>query len=317
MKTKAKLLCFIMVMTMVFALCSCNVDSGAKYEIGICQLVEHSAHDEATKGFMDALNAVLGEENIDYNVQSAQNDISNCTAIVNQFVSNDVDLIVANATAVLQAAVSATDTIPILGTSITEYGVALELDSFDGIVGGNVSGTSDLAPLDAQAVMIKEWVPDAKTVALLYCSAEANSQYQVDVVKAEVEKLGMSAKYYPFADSMELAAVCQTAASECDVIYVPTDNTVASNSGIIDNICRPMKKVVIAGEEGIACGVAALSISYYDMGYTTGQMAAKILRGEADISKMPIEYTKAAKKYNEELCRELGLTAPDGYEPVN
>ena len=161
MKTNAKLLCFIMSISMILTLCACDADGGAKYEIGICQLVEHSAHDEATKGFMDALNAELGKENISYNVQSAQNDISNCTAIVNQFVSNDVDLIVANATAVLQAAVSATDTIPILGTSITEYGVALEIEDFSGTVGGNVSGTSDLAPLASQAAIIKEWVPEA------------------------------------------------------------------------------------------------------------------------------------------------------------
>ena len=317
MKKALRIVSFLLAILTALAFSACDSDGGAKYEVGICQLVDHTAHAEATKGFVDALNAELGEEYISYDIQSAQNDISICSAIINQFVSNDVDLIVANATAVLQAATSATSTIPILGTSITEYGVALEIEDFNGTVGGNVSGTSDLAPLDEQAAMIKEWAPEAETVALLYCSAEANSQYQVDVVKAEVENLGMSAKLYPFADSMELSAVCQAAADECDVIYVPTDNTVASNAGIIDNICRPMKKIVIAGEEGTYCGAAALSISYYDMGYTTGKMAAKILRGEADISEMPIEYTKAAKKYNKELCDELGLTVPDGYEPID
>ncbi len=294
----------------------CSPASNAKYEIGICQLVEHSAHDEATRGFIDALNAELGEENINYDVHSAQNDISTCSSIINQFVSNDVDLIVANATSVLQTAVSATSTVPILGTSVTEYGVALEIDDFNGTVGGNVSGTSDLAPLDKQAEMILEWMPEAKNVALIYCSAEANSKYQVDVVSEALKNMGINAKLYPFADTMELAAVCLKAANENDIIYVPTDNTVASNAGIIDNICRPMKKAVIAGEEGIACGVASLTISYYDMGYTTGKMAAKILRGEADISEMPIEYTNATKKYNKELCDELGLTVPDGYEPI-
>jgi len=301
---------------MLLSLAGCGT-TDAKYEIGICQLVEHTAHDQATKGFMDALKEELGEENIRFDVQSAQNDISTCSSIINQFVSNDVDLILANATAVLQTAASATNEIPILGTSITEYGVALDIEDFNGTVGGNISGTSDLAPLSEQAKMITEWVPDAKNVALIYCSAEANSQYQVEVVAAELENMGITANFYPFADSNDLSAVCQTAAEENDAVYVPTDNTVASNAGIIDNICRPLKKIVIAGEEGTSCGAAALSISYYDMGYTTGKMAAKILRGEADISEMPIEYTTADKKYNKELCDELGITVPDGYTPVN
>ncbi len=316
MRNDFKSFSLLLALILVFSLCGCTRQS-AKYEIGICQLVDHSAHASATQGFMDALNEELGQENINYDIQSAQNDISTCSSIINQFVSNDVDLILANATAVLQAAASATGDIPILGTSITEYGVALDIEDFSGTVGRNISGTSDLAPLGEQAKMIKEWVPDAKNAALLYCSAEANSDYQVRVVAEELDKLDIKANLYPFADSNDLAAVCQTAAEENDVIYVPTDNTVASNAGIIDNICRPMKKVVIAGEEGTTCGAAALSISYYDMGYTTGKMAAKILRGEADISEMPIEYTNAVKKYNKELCDELGLTVPDGYEPIS
>ncbi len=316
MKKAARLFSLLLAAMIVFTLAGCNT-STAEYEIGICQLVDHSAHDQATKGFMDALSEELGEKNIHYDIQSAQNDISTCSSIINQFVSNDVDLILANATAVLQTAASATNEIPILGTSITEYGVALDINDFNGTVGTNVSGTSDLAPLDEQAKMILEWVPDAKDVALIYCSAEANSQYQVNVVYNELEKMGVDAHLYPFADSNDLAAVCQEAAEENDAIYVPTDNTVASNAGIIDNICRPLKKPVIAGEEGTACGVASLSISYYDMGYATGKMAAKILRGEASVSEMPIEYAKATKKYNKDLAEELGLSVPDGYEPIN
>ncbi len=316
MRKSIKLISFLLAIMIVSSLTAC-AEGGEKYEIGICQLVEHSAHNQATQGFMDALNEELGEENIRYDIQSAQNDITTCSSIINQFVSNDVDLILANATAVLQTAASATSDIPILGTSVTEYGVALDIEDFNGTVGRNISGTSDLAPLDEQAKMITEWVPDAKSAALIYCSAEANSQYQVDVVAGELKKMGVEANLYPFADSNDLAAVCQSAAEENDVIYVPTDNTVASNAGIIDNICRPLKKVVIAGEESTSCGAAALSISYYDMGYTTGKMAAKILRGEADITEMPIEYTNAAKKYNKELCDELGITVPDGYTPIS
>ena len=287
------------------------------YTIGICQLVEHEALDAATQGFQDALVAQFGDA-VSFDMQNAQNDTATCATICNGFVSAGVDLIMANGTAALQAAQAATADIPILGTSITEYGVALGIDDFDGTVGGNVSGTSDLAPLEEQAAMIVEWMPEAKTAGLLYCSAEANSQYQVDVVQAELEAAGLTVTQYPFSDSNDLSSVCQQAATESDVLYVPTDNTVAANTGIVDGICRPMGKPVFAGEEGICrgCGVATLSISYYDLGYTTGEMAAQILTGEADISTMAIQYTTVTKKYNPTICDELGLTVPEGYEAI-
>ena len=291
--------------------------SGESYTVGICQLVEHDALDAATQGFEDALTDQFGDR-VTFDLQNAQNDTATCATICNGFVSAGVDLILANATASLQAAQAATADIPILGTSITEYGVALGLDDFDGTVGGNISGTSDLAPLDQQAAMILEWMPEAKTAGLLYCSAEANSQYQVDVVQSELEAAGLTVTQYPFSDSNDLSSVCQQAAADNDVLYVPTDNTVVANTGIVDGICRPMKKPVFAGEEGICkgCGVATLSISYYDLGYTTGEMAAKILTGESDISTMPIEYTDVTKKYNKTICDDLGLTVPDGYEAI-
>ena len=290
---------------------------GASYTIGICQLVEHAALDAATQGFEDALTAEFGD-GVTFDFQNAQNDSATCATIANGFVSANVDLIMANATPALQAAQAATNEIPILGTSVTEYGVALGLTDFDGTVGGNVSGTSDLAPLDQQADMIVEWLPDAKKAGLLYCSAEANSQYQVDEVQKYLEDKGLTVTQYAFSDSNDLASVCQKAADENDVLYVPTDNTVAANTGIVDGICRPAKKPVFAGEEGICsgCGVATLSISYYDLGYTTGEMAVKVLKGEADISTMPIEYTTVTKKYNKAVCEDLGLTAPDGYEEI-
>lgn len=288
------------------------------YQIGIVQLVEHDALDAATEGFMQAVKDGLGEASVEFDVQNGQNDSNTCSTIANQFVSNGVDLIMANATPALQAATAATADIPILGTSVTEYGVALSIDDFDGTVGGNVSGTSDLAPLDEQAAMLREWFPDAKNVGLIYCSAEANSQYQVDVVKAELEAAGITATLYPFSDSNDLSSVCTTAAESSDVIYVPTDNTVAANTGIIDSICQTAGVPVIAGEEGICsgCGVATLSISYYDLGYTTGQMAVKILSESADISEMPVEYTTTTKKYNAAICEALGITPLDGYEAI-
>ena len=291
--------------------------NGEKFTVGICQLVQHAALDAATQGFEDALTASFGE-NVTFDFQNAQGDSATCATIANGFVSSDVALIMANATPALQAAQAATNTIPILGTSVTEYGVALGLDNFSGTVGGNVSGTSDLAPLDQQADMIVEWMPEVKKVGLLYCSAEANSQYQVDEVQKYLEAKGVTATQYAFSDSNDLSSVCQKAADENDALYVPTDNTVAANTGIVDGICRPAKKPVFAGEEGICsgCGVATLSISYYDLGYTTGEMAVKILNGESDISTMPIEYTDVTKKYNKAVCDDLGLTVPEGYVEI-
>ena len=292
---------------------------GEAYTVGICQLVQHDALDAATEGFKDAITEALGADAVTFDEQNAQGDSNTCSTIINNFVSNDVDLILANATAALQAAAAGTEDIPVLGTAVTEYGVALDLDDFDGTVGTNISGTSDLAPLDQQAAMLNELFPDAKNVGLLYCSAEPNSQYQVDTVKEELEKLGYTCEYYAFSDSNDLSSVVTTAASESDVIYVPTDNTAASNAEIINNICLPEKVPVIAGEEGICsgCGVATLSISYYDLGTATGKMAVKILKGEEDVAEMPVEYApNFTKKYNPEICEELGLEIPDDYEAI-
>ncbi len=289
-----------------------------KFVIGVCQLVPHEALDAATQGFIARVTEELGEENVEILVEVASGDSATCAPIINDFVAKEVDLILANATPALQAAVAATTDIPILGTSVTEYGVALDLADFAGVVGGNVSGTSDLASLEEQAAMIKEWFPEAKNVGLLYCSAEANSKYQVDTVKAKLEADGITCKEYSFADSNDLAAVTQTAADESDVIYIPTDNTAASAAETIDAICLDAGIPVIAGEEGLCkgCGVATLSISYYDLGIATGAMAVSILRDGADISTMEIQYADATKKYDAERCEELGLTVPEGYVAI-
>ena len=292
--------------------------SDKTYKIGICQLVQHDALDAATKGFKDALTEAFGDA-VTFDEQNAQGDSNTCSTIINSFVSNDVDLILANATPALQAAQAGTNEIPILGTSVTEYGVALGIDGFDGTVGGNISGTSDLAPLDEQAAMLHELFPDAKNVGLLYCSAEPNSQYQVDTVKAALEEMGYTCEYYAFSDSNDLATITTNAAGNSDVIYIPTDNTAAANTEIINNICQPAKVPVIAGEEGICsgCGVATLSISYYDLGVATGKMAVKILTGEANVSEMPIEYApNFTKEYNKDICEELGITVPDDYVAI-
>ena len=315
-KIIALLLAVLMIVSM--SACAQSQDDG-KFVIGICQIEPHPALDAATKGFKDALTAALGADKVEFIEQNAAGDSNTLNSIINDFVSKKVDMILANATPVLQTAAAATTTIPILGTSVTEYGVALGLDDFSGTVGGNISGTSDLAPLDKQADMILEWFPEAKNIGLLYCAAEANSKYQVDEVKKYLEAKNLTVKEYSFSSTSDLAAVAESAAAESDVIYVPTDNTVANSTGVVDGICRPKKVPIIAGEEGICkgLGVATLSISYEDLGKTTGEMAAKILKGEAKISEMPIQYAGTpTAKYNKEICEDLGVTVPEGYVAI-
>ena len=294
-------------------------DNNKVYDVAIIQLVTHDALDAATQGFQDALIAELGEGNVNFDLQNAAGDTNTCATIVNSFVSNNVDLIMANATPALQAAAAATADIPILGTSVTEYGVAMGIENFSGTVGGNVSGTSDLAPLDQQAAMVKELFPDAKTVGLLFCSAEPNSVYQVEQMKAYLEDMGYTCAEFAFTDVNDLASVTQTACDGSDVIYIPTDNTAANNTETIANVVIPAKVPVVAGEAGICsgCGVATLSIDYYDLGYETGKMAVQILKGEADIATMPVKFApNVTKMYNAANCTALGINVPDGYSAI-
>lgn len=285
--------------------------------VGICQLVQHAALDEATRGFKEALAEKMPD--VVFDEKNASGDAVNCATIVNTFVSDGVDLIMCNATPALQAAVAATGDIPILGTSVTEYGVALGIDGFTGVTGMNVSGTSDLAPLDQQAAMVKELFPDARKIGLMYCSAEANSLYQVKVVGEELAKLGYETNEYAFTDSNDVASVAALAAQNSDVIYIPTDNTAAAYTETIANEIIPAGVPTIVGEEGICkgCGVATLTISYYDIGYATGLMAYEILANGADIFTMPIEYApQFVKKYNAENAAALGLTMPADYVAI-
>ena len=295
--------------------------SAAAYTIGICQQQPHEALDAATQGFKDALVEAFGEDGVTFDEQNAQGDSNTCATIINGFVSGGYDLIMANGSSALQAAAAGTADIPILGTSVTEYGVALGIDGFDGTVGGNVSGTSDLAPLDQQAQMLADFFPADQypTVGMLYCSAEPNSAYQVEQVTNYLTEMGYTVEDYSFSDSNDLATIATNASTSCDVIYIPTDNTAASNTEIIQNICLPAGVPIIAGEQGICsgCGVATLSISYYDLGYATGEMAVQVLTGEADISTMPIEYApNFTKMYNPSNCEALNITVPDDYVAI-
>ena len=328
---KKKLFACLLSAAMVLSLAACggttetettdtegSDSEGQTYTIGVIQQMQHEALDAATQGFQDAVAELFGDQ-ASVEVQNASGEAANCSTIVGSFVSSGVDLIMANGTTALQSAAAATTTIPILGTSITEYGVALGIDGFTGTTGMNVSGTSDLAPLDQQAAMLQEWFPDAKNVGLLYCSAEPNSLYQVETVQGYLEEMGYTCTPYSFSDSNDLSAVATNACAQSDVLYIPTDNTAATNAELIGNIAQSSATPIIAGEEGICsgCGEATLTISYYDIGYATGKMAYEILVNGADPAEMEIEYApQFTKKYNPDMCDALGLTAPEGYEAI-
>ena len=318
-----KLISLVLAAVMALSLVACgsgskdkDTDTGDKtYKVGVVQLVQHEALDAATKGFTDALKEALGDK-VEVEVKNASGDSNNCSTIVNGFISDKVDLIMANATPALQAAASATSTIPILGTSVTDYATALEIADWTGTVGGNISGTSDLAPLDKQAAMLQELFPNAKKVGMLFCSSEPNSKYQVDEVTKLLSAAGITCTEYTFTDSNDVSSVTQKACDDSDVLYIPTDNTAASNTEAIANVVLAAGTPVIAGEAGICrgCGAATLSIDYYELGKITGQMAAKILTGEADISTMPVEFAPTATKQAIMAnCEKLGITVPADY----
>lgn len=289
------------------------------YVIGICQMLEHPALDAATEGFQAACKDKFGEDKVDFDVQNAQGEQAMCSTIVNNFVSADVDLMLANATLPLQTAAQATADIPIMGTSITDYATALEISDWTGATGINVSGTSDLAPIDEQADMTMELLPDVKTVGILYCSAEPNSKYQAELYAEAMKKKNVECKEFTAADSNEIQSVVTSAIEQCDALYIPTDNTIAANTDIVKNVCVPAEIPVIAGEEGLCagCGIATLSISYYDIGYKAGEMAYEVLANGADISAMDIEFApQVTKMYNEEICKELDIAVLDDYEAI-
>ena len=320
-----KIIALSLCLVMVLALAACGgsgsaaQSGGDTYTVGICQLVQHEALDAATRGFKDALQAKLGDK-VTFDEQNASGDSATCSVICNQFVSEGVDLIMANATPALQAAAASTKDIPILGTSVTDYASALGIpeDEWTGHTGTNISGTSDLAPLAEQADMFPELLPGVKNIGIIFCSAEANSVYQVNVVEQALVALGYSVKQFPFADSNELANVTAAACAESDALYVPTDNAVAAYPETVKNVAVPAGIPIICGEENIAkgCGIAALTISYYDLGYATGEMAAEILTGNADVSTMDIRKAPVTKKYNAEICETLNITVPEDYVAI-
>ena len=323
---KKKLLAILLSGAMALSLAACGSDTSndtttdtsgdgaataGNYTVGICQQMQHAALDEATQGFQDKLTELVTAAGgtVEFDPQNASGESSNAATIINGFVSSGVDLIMANGTTSLQAAQAGTTDIPILGTSITDYATALQMEDWTGTSGTNISGTTDLAPLEDQAQMLLDLFPDAQNVGLLYCSAEPNSVYQV-------EGQGLTCTDYTFSDSNDLASVTQTACASSDVIYIPTDNTAASYASTIHNVVVPAGVPVITGDTGTCsgCGVAVLGIDYYELGQITGEMAYEILVEGADPATMEVRSAPTpTKMYNPSICEELGITPPEDY----
>ena len=312
-KLTAILLSVLMAMSM-FAFSSCGEKDDGTYTVGIVQLVQHDALDQATEGFKAALTEKLGDK-VKFDYQNASGEVATCSTIVDKFVTDGVDLIMANATPAVQAAKEATADIPIVGTSVTDY-AASNLVASNEKPGGNVTGVSDMNAVTNQMELIKAFAPDAKTVGIIYCSAEDNSKLQFEEAKTVFEKEGYTVKGYAVADVNEFNATVDTAVAECDVFYEPTDNLIAANVEVLKNAAVPAGKVVICGEESMckAGGVASYSINYYDVGYEAGLMAYEILVNGAKAADTPIKIFTAEELtliLNDDVIKEMGITVPD------
>ncbi len=289
-----------------FAFTSCG--DKADFTVGICQLMEHESLDKATQGFVDALTEEMEKAgktvDIDSQVAGGQ-DL--CTTVINTFTAKKVDLIMANATPALLAAANATDSIPVLGTSVTDYS-----DTFGGNIPANVTGTSDAVPFDDQAEMMIEslGLTAGDQVGVLYCTNESNSLIQYNAVKEHFEAAGIVVKAYTFSETTELQALVNSMAAECKAVYVPSDNTVADNDSIVGTICNEAKVPVFTSYGGAIC-YASLAIDYYELGAQTGKMAAEILLGTKTVADFDIKTLTPSVVYNEELCGALGITVPE------
>jgi putative ABC transport system substrate-binding protein len=322
MKKLPKALVLLLAITLVIALVGCQTaenttpseSAQANLKIGIIQYVEHPALDAARDGFIQALkdNGYEDGKNITIDIQNAQADQSNLKSIAQRFVNSKEDLILAIATPAAQAMVSETTEIPILGTAITDYEVAKLVDSNEA-PGGNVSGTNDMNPVKEQIDLLKKLVPDVKTVGLLYTSSEDNSVMQAGLVKDACEDLGLTVKEATVTSSNDVQQVTQSLVGKVDAIYIPTDNVCASAMPVISQITTQAKIPVICGEANMVLGggLATLGIDYSKLGYQTGEMAVRILKGEAEAATMPIEsQTEFAYTINGDVAKDIGLTVP-------
>ena len=314
-----RLLALIMTTLMLMSLLAgCGAASEAKdgYTVGIVQLVQHVALDQATQGFQDALTEKLGDQ-VRFDVQLASGETTNCTTIVTKFVNEGVDLIMGNATPAVIAAKEATATIPIVGTSVTDY-VAAEAAIVESneAPGANVTGYSDMSDIAAHVELTQKLCPDAKTVAILYCSAEPNSVIQGNQAKELYEAAGIATITLTASDITTISTVVTSACDQADVIYIPTDNLFAENMESVKNITEPAKIPVICGEGGMVLsgGTASVAIDYYVLGYRAGEMAYEIMVNGADPATTPIGFMTAEDMelvINEENLAAIGLTIPE------
>ena len=284
------------------------------FQIGIVQLAEHPALDEATRGFKEFLTEKLGDK-VQFNVQSAQGEQTNCTTIVNQFVSSKVDLIMANATNAVKAAREATSDIPIVGTSVTDY-VFSGLVASNEAPGANVTGASDMNPVNVQVQLMKTLCPEVKTVGIVINSGEENSAIQAEEAKTAFEAEGFAVKIYSVADTNEIQTVVTAACNEVDAFYEPTDNLIAANVPTMSNITTAAGKPVICGEGGMCESgfLATYAISYYELGRAAGEQAFNILVNGADPATTPIfffDVSQLTLVVNEQNAAELGITIPE------
>ncbi|MBE6548838.1 MAG: ABC transporter substrate-binding protein [Ruminococcaceae bacterium] len=305
-----KILSIVLLLAICAVSCVGLASCGNKtdFTIGICQLMEHDSLDQATNGFVDALKAALEAEGktVEFDIQ-VPGEADLCTTVVNAFVAKDVDLIMANATPALLAASGATNTIPVLGTSVTDY-----KDTFSNNIPANVTGTSDAVPFEEQAQMM---IDSLKLVAgdkvgVIYCSNESNSAIQYNAVKALFEEKGIVVEAYTFSETTELQAITTSAAEACKAIYVPSDNTVAQNDDVVDTICKAKNVPVFTSYGGDIC-YASLAIDYYELGKKTGEMAAEILLGKKTVADFEVATLTPTVQYNKERCAALGITVPE------
>ncbi len=284
------------------------------FQIGIVQLVEHPALDEATRGFKEFLTEKLGDK-VQFSVQNAQGEQTNCTTIVNQFVSSKVDLIMANATNAVKAAREATSDIPVVGTSVTDY-VSSGLVASNEAPGANVTGASDMNPVTVQVDLMKTLCPEVKTVGIVINSGEENSAIQAEEAKTAFEAEGFTVKIYSVADTNEIQTVVTAACNEVDAFYEPTDNLIAANVPTMSNITTAAGKPVICGEGGMCESgfLATYAISYYELGRAAGEQAFNILVNGADPATTPIfffDVSQLTLVVNEQNAAELGITIPE------
>ena len=306
-----KIISVILTVVMLLSVCSvfagCGGDDGS-FTVGICQLMVHDALDQATKGFVDTLTAEMeaAGKKITFDIQVA-GDSNLCATVINTFTAKRVDLIMANATPALLAAANATTTIPVLGTSVTDYG-----DTFGGNIPANVSGTSDAVPFAEQAQMMIDTLnlTAGDKVGVLYCTNESNSLIQYEAVKALFEEKGIVVEAYSFSETTELQALVTSMAANVKAVYIPSDNTVAQNDAVVGNICTEQNIPVYTSYGGKIC-YASLAIDYYELGVATGKMAAEILLGGKTPADIEIATLTPSVSYNTELCNKLGITVPD------